>query len=71
MSETFLAKLQSIVASNDILENEPMKKHTTFQVGGPARYFVSPRDVDVLRNVIFLCQKEMAQFVNNDNNTKH
>lgn len=62
MSETFLAQLQSIVASSDILENEPMKKHTTFQVGGPARYFVSPRNVEDLNKIIALCQKEQISY---------
>lgn len=62
MNENFLAKLQSIVATNDILENEPMKKHTTFQVGGPAKYFVSPRDVAQLKKIIHLCQTEHVSY---------
>lgn len=28
---------------------EPMKKHTTFRVGGPARYFTQPRDTQDLK----------------------
>ena len=25
----------------EVLENEPMKKYTTFKVGGPAKFFVN------------------------------
>ncbi len=35
-----------------ILENEPMYKHTTFKVGGPARLFVMVKDVDSLKKAI-------------------
>jgi len=31
-----------------LLENEPLKKHTTFRVGGPARVFVIPNSKDSL-----------------------
>lgn len=62
MSETFLTKLKNIVAEQDILENEPMKKHTTFQVGGPAKYFVSPKNVEQLKYLIALCQNENVDY---------
>lgn len=32
--------LAQIFASDDLLINEPMSKHTTFRCGGPARFFV-------------------------------
>lgn len=40
-----------------ILENEPMYKHTTFKVGGPARLFVKIKDVDSLINVKKYCKE--------------
>lgn len=42
----------------EILENEPMYKHTTFKVGGPARFFVHIKDVDALKRGIQYCQKQ-------------
>ena len=33
----------------EILENEPLYKHTTFKVGGPARMFVNVKDVESLK----------------------
>ena len=32
--------------------NEPMKKHTTFKIGGPAEVFIVPANVDEIRNVL-------------------
>ncbi|MDR3590705.1 MAG: UDP-N-acetylmuramate dehydrogenase [Negativicutes bacterium] len=38
----FLTKLQTIVAAPRLLVNEPMARHTTFQIGGPADVLVLP-----------------------------
>ena len=38
--------------------NEPMKKHTTFRVGGNADYFVMPKTIDEVKGAVALCQKE-------------
>lgn len=40
----------------DILENEPMYKHTTFKVGGPARLFIHVRDITALQKGIHYCR---------------
>lgn len=56
------AGLRAILAPEDILEQEPMKKHTTFQAGGPARYFVCPRDTESLCQVIDLCRREQMPY---------
>ena len=37
------------------LENEPMKDHTTFQIGGPADLFIKPGRVDVIRDIVCKC----------------
>lgn len=39
----FYDKLEKIVSSEAIFEKEPMSKHTTFRIGGPADVFVSPK----------------------------
>lgn len=41
----------------DVLENEPMSRHTTFQIGGPARLFIRPRDQQALEAIVGLCRK--------------
>ncbi len=37
-----LEKLKEILSEDNIFVNEPMKKHITFKVGGPADYLVTP-----------------------------
>lgn len=40
----------------DVLENEPMYKHTTFKVGGPARFYIRIQDVESLKKGIQFCR---------------
>lgn len=34
------------------LLNEPLSKHTTFKIGGPAKFWVEPADVNELRSIL-------------------
>ncbi len=40
-----------------LTKNEPMERHTSWRVGGPADYYVSPADVEELALVIKVCKK--------------
>ncbi len=40
--EDFYGQLQKIIAGPRLLIDEPMAKHTTFRIGGPADYLVRP-----------------------------
>lgn len=44
MKDNFYKKLTEIVAEQQIQEQEPMKQHTTFRIGGPADWFVTPEN---------------------------
>ena len=35
-------RLCTITKQENVMKDEPMKKHTTFRIGGPADYFVTP-----------------------------
>ena len=37
--------------------NEPMSKHTSFKIGGPADIFVKPKNVDELKFIIDIAKK--------------
>ncbi|QDU82005.1 UDP-N-acetylenolpyruvoylglucosamine reductase MurB [Polystyrenella longa] len=39
------------------LLNEPLAKHTWLGVGGPAQYFIEPRNFDELRDVVRCCHE--------------
>lgn len=54
----FFEKLCLAAGAGQVMRDEMMNRHTTFQVGGPASYFVSPNDEESLRKVILLCQEE-------------
>ena len=43
-----MAALREAAPAIDILENEPMSRHTTFAIGGPADLFVQPKTADEL-----------------------
>lgn len=51
-------KFETILDQDRILLDEPMKKHTTFRLGGPADYFLSPSDVNQIPEIIHICRKE-------------
>lgn len=45
-----------------ILENEPMSKHTSFKVGGPAHYFVKAESLDDLKKALDLAREKGIPF---------
>lgn len=47
-----LDKLKEKLVGVEILENEPMAKHTTFKVGGPAQYYVEVNNKANLHKVL-------------------
>lgn len=49
--------LCEINGAENVLRNEPMKKHTTFRIGGPARLFCLPRSAAQLAGTVEACEK--------------
>ena len=58
MNREFYQKLCTIVGEEQILTEEPMKKHTTFRIGGPADFLVLPRTSQEIAEVTALCRRE-------------
>lgn len=44
-------------------ENEPMGKHSTFRIGGPARYFITPKDIKQLQQAIVACKETSIPYM--------
>ena len=42
----------------DYLKNEDMKKHTTFKIGGPAKFFLIPKNLKELKCCLDICDKK-------------
>lgn len=46
------------------LEQEPLKEHTTFRIGGPARYYLIPEnEEEILEAVVFAREKELPFYI--------
>lgn len=58
MNQNFYEKLAGVVSQDSVLVDEPMSKHTTFRIGGPADYFVMPATEEELQKVLNLCKEE-------------
>ncbi len=59
MSDTdILGKLQDIVGSDNIVSDEPMRKHTTFRIGGNADIFVRPESEEQIAEILRLCREQ-------------
>lgn len=69
MNDQFLTELENIMAGSRIFMEEPMKKHTTFRVGGPADVLVQP-DETALAAVLGLCRQYHVSysFIGNGSN---
>ena len=60
----FQQVLSQALMSGQILTNEPMSRHTTFRVGGPADYFAKVETEAELAGILALCgQWEMPYYV--------
>lgn len=40
-----------------VLQNEPMKKHTSFKIGGNAEFFVKTRTIEEIKYILNICKK--------------
>lgn len=51
-----LLNLTKFIPEERIKKNEPMKKHTSFKIGGPAEFFVKINTLDELKNMLEFCK---------------
>ncbi len=52
-----LLKLQGVIPEGRLLVNEPLSKHTTFKIGGPADYLILPATLDEISRVMVIAQE--------------
>ena len=57
-----LNKLINILGDENVFENEPMSMHTTFRIGGPARYFAVVNSEEDLIKTIKLVREENQEY---------
>ena len=56
MKLDFYNQLINCIDEERVLVDEPMKKHTTFRVGGNADYFVMPQNAEEVKKIVTLCK---------------
>lgn len=49
-------EMLKVLSKEQIYLNEPMSKHTSFKIGGPADIFVKPKNIDELKFIINLAK---------------
>ncbi len=57
MGVNFYDKLITVIDKDRVLQEEPMKKHITFRVGGNADYFVMPNSISEVKGILACCKE--------------
>lgn len=55
-------ELCAAAGAENVLANEPMSRHTTFRIGGPADYFVTASCADEIREIIGSCLRNSVPY---------
>lgn len=62
MKSDMTEQFKQILKKEQVLTKEPMQRHTTFRIGGPADYFLMPDRVEQVAEIIRLCKKEQLSY---------
>lgn len=60
--QDLMERLQEVAGTECVLGEEPMCRHTTFRIGGPADIFVAPDTVEKVAQVIRVCREAGVPF---------
>lgn len=67
MAARHTSPLQALLVDDrfdgDIYPNEPMARHTTYRIGGPARFYVRVNSIGALTQLIGVCDQEDVPWV--------
>ena len=53
-----ITEIQNLIPKENIYVNEPMSKHTSFKIGGPAECFIKIKTIEQLKDILKYAQKE-------------
>jgi UDP-N-acetylmuramate dehydrogenase len=62
MNEAFYQKLKTILNDKQIMIEEPLARHTTFEIGGPTQFLILPESISQVAAAVKLCQEENMAF---------
>ena len=58
MEDYIYRQFCSFLGEDKVKREEPMGKHTTFRIGGPAGYFLCPDTPEALKKIVEFCNTE-------------
>ena len=61
MKQRLIEELTELLGNDRVLTNEPMSRHTTFRIGGPADLFLLPNTVEEIKKIREICIQEQIQ----------
>lgn len=69
MNQTFVKSVTEQLPQLSLMQDEPMKKHTTFRIGGPADYYAEPdvSQISKLIEIAKVCDMPVAVIGNGSN----
>ncbi len=62
MKQRVYERLVAELDEKRVFLSEPMKKHTTFRIGGPADYFVMPKSDREVERAVAVCTEEQVPY---------
>lgn len=62
MSTEIRQKFCDLLGEDRVLFREPMSRHTTFRIGGPAEIFLMPESFEQIRDILLLCRQEQLPY---------
>lgn len=62
MDQKIIEHFSNLLGNEKVRINEPMNRHTTFRIGGPADYFLLPSSSEEVKGILEICKEESLQY---------
>lgn len=60
-NKQILENLEKIISKERIKQNEPIKNHTSFKIGGPAEFYIKITSIEELQKILEFAKKEQIK----------
>lgn len=55
-------KFSNCLGSDNVKQQEPMSRHTTFRIGGPADFYLCPHSTKEVQEIVEICKEEKLPY---------
>lgn len=64
VNQEIIKCFNDLLGEEKVRISEPMNRHTTFRIGGPADYFLLPSTAEEVKKILEICkEKELPYFI--------